>query len=149
MKQLILSRQMIAEIEAEARRAFPRECCGLLEGVWDGDAARISHLHPAPNLATQADRFEIEPQAHFVALKGARERGHAIVGCYHSHPNGSAAPSPRDLAGAGDENFLWLIAGVTEAAVELAAFVYLSGAFGKIGLVTGADLVTSSLKRPN
>jgi proteasome lid subunit RPN8/RPN11 len=149
VKRLILPQSLAAQLEAEARQAFPRECCGLLEGVWDGDSAELIHLWPAPNLATAPDRFEIAPGAHFAALKAARNRHHAILGCYHSHPNGSAVPSPRDLAGAAEDNFIWLIAATTGAAVELAAYVFSSEGFGKIGLVTGADLVTSSLKRPN
>ena len=139
MKQLILPKSLMARIEQEARQSFPRECCGLLEGVWEGDIAHLRAVHPAPNLSAEADRFEIAPDAHFAALKGARARGQAIIGCYHSHPNGGAVPSPRDLAGAGEENFLWLIAAATGTAVELAAFVYFSGGFGEIGLVTGAE----------
>ncbi len=89
-------------------------------------------------MAARGDRFEIDPQDQFGALRGARAQGHAIIGCYHSHPGGNAAPSATDLAGAGEENFLWLIA----ASDVLAAFVYFSGVFSRVGV--GADLVTSS-----
>jgi proteasome lid subunit RPN8/RPN11 len=68
-----------------------------------------------------------------LAQKSARKSGHAVIGCYHSHPNGRAQPSATDLAGANVEDFLWLIA----AGDELNAFVYLRGVF------TGADWVTS------
>jgi proteasome lid subunit RPN8/RPN11 len=74
------------------------------------------------------------PADLFRAPRAARGNGHAIVGCYHSHPGGRARPSAADAAGAGEENFLWLIAGEE----GLAAFVYSRGGF------TGADWVTSS-----
>lgn len=123
------------QILREARRAHPRECCGLVEGKCDAQTFRITALHPARNLAAVPDRFEIDPQDQFTAHKAARAGGRAIVGCYHSHPNGHARPSAADQAGAGEENFLWLIA----SNEEVTAFVYLRGKF------VGADWVTSSV----
>lgn len=100
---------------------------------------RIAALHPARNLADQADRFQIDPADHLKAQKAARANGRLIIGCYHSHPHSAAQPSVLDLAGAGQNDFLWLIAGTG----ALNAFVYLDGEFR--GCVTGADWVTSSL----
>ena len=122
-----------AGILAAARAAYPAECCGLLEGTRDGGATRILALHPVRNLSDDPDRFDIGPADHIAAQKAARANGHIIVGCYHSHPHGRAEPSTIDLAGAGEDNFLWLIA----AGDVLNAFVYLRGKF------TGAECVTS------
>lgn len=121
-------------ILAAARAAYPAECCGLLEGMRDGDLARINALHPARNLSHNPNRFDINPADHIAAQKAARANGHAVVGCYHSHPGGRAEPSATDLAGANEDNFLWLIV----SGDTLNAFVYFRGAF------TGADCVTSS-----
>jgi proteasome lid subunit RPN8/RPN11 len=121
-------------VRAQALAAAPRECCGLIEGVRDDDLWRVIALHPVRNLSTDADRFEMDPQDQFAAQKAARANGRTIIGCYHSHPGGRAQPSDADRMGAGEENFLWLIAG----ADGLNAFVYLRGKF------TGADWVTSS-----
>jgi proteasome lid subunit RPN8/RPN11 len=107
----------------------------LLEGTGEDGGARITALHPVRNLAARADRFEMHPQDQFAAAKAARPNGRSIIGCYHSHPNGAARFSNADLAGASENNFIWLIA----AGNDLAAFVYFDGS------VTGADLVTSSL----
>ena len=122
-----------AAILAQAAAAHPRECCGLLEGVREDDVFCVTALHPARNLLSQPDRFEIDPVDHMAAQKAARADGHAIIGCYHSHPQGAAQPSAIDLAGAAQEDFLWLIAGTG----ELNAFVYRDGGFRK--LITGAD----------
>jgi proteasome lid subunit RPN8/RPN11 len=125
---------LAGQIRHQAVAANPRECCGLIEGVREGDVFRIMALYPARNLAEDGDRFDIDPRDHLAAAKAARAHGSSIIGCYHSHPHGRPEPSARDLAGAGEENFLWLIA----AGEDLAAFVYLCGDF------VGADWVTSS-----
>jgi proteasome lid subunit RPN8/RPN11 len=130
-----LPARLAAAIREEAKAAAPRECCGLLEGECDkAQRFTVTAIHPARNLAADPDRFEIDPRDHIAAAKQARGRGRAIIGCYHSHPRGAARPSASDIAGAAEDNFVWLIA----AGNELAAFIYLRG------LVTGADCVTSS-----
>lgn len=120
---------------AAALAAVPRECCGLILGAQDGDTVAAIALYPARNLADDADRFEIAPDDHFAALRTARQGGQAVIGCYHSHPNGVAQPSARDIAGGGENGFVWLIATPQGA---LVAYVYFDG------VLTGADLVTSS-----
>jgi proteasome lid subunit RPN8/RPN11 len=131
--RVALPADLRAQILREAQVAHPRECCGLLVGIFDGDVARITALYPARNLSGDPDRFDIDPRDHIAAQKSARESASAIIGCYHSHPHGRAQPSQADLAGADEENFLWLIA----AEDRLNAFVYFSGLF------TGADWVMS------
>jgi proteasome lid subunit RPN8/RPN11 len=126
---------LLRQIEAEARAAFPRECCGLLVGRVAGPMARIERLHPVTNLAAAMDRFEIDPAAQFALLRALRGTGQSVIGCYHSHPCGRPTPSPRDLAGAGEEGFLWLIAAMADArAVKVAAFCYRGGDFEQVGL---------------
>ncbi len=132
--RVIMPDGLCAQILREARGAAPRECCGLIEGWREGENFRITALHPSRNLADGADRFDIDPRDQFAAYKTARAQGHAIIGCYHSHPNGRAQPSAIDLAGAAEDNFLWLIA----AGEDVSAFVYSDGRFA------GAEWVTSS-----
>ena len=110
---LLLPKSLRDAIAAESHAAFPRECCGLIEGTREGGAARASAIHPVRNLASEPDRFELDPAEQFRLLRGLRGSGRELIGCYHSHPNGSAELSPRDRAGAGEDEFVWLIAGVT------------------------------------
>lgn len=129
----VLRPDLRAVMLALARDAYPNECCGLLEGMRDGETFQVTALHPARNLSDDAQRFQIDPADHIAASKAARTNGRSIIGCYHSHPNGRAQPSATDLAGAGEDNFLWLIA----ADGIITAFVYRDGGFR--GCVTGAD----------
>jgi proteasome lid subunit RPN8/RPN11 len=148
--KLALPRVFGIQIEQEARAAYPRECCGLLEGIRDEGLVQILALHPARNSAARDDRFEIDPGDHIAALKAARGNGRAIIGCYHSHPNGAASPSDTDRAGALEENFLWLIAALDakDGPVTVRAYDYSGAEFlavAKEGPI-GADFVTSSAK---
>lgn len=120
---LVLPSGLLAQIGEEARAAFPNECCGLIEGVIGEDAVTVLALHPAANLAPDpASGFEIDPAVHLRLLRTLRGTGRAIVGCYHSHPNGKAEPSARDRATGGQEGFVWVIAAVTGVIVEIKAF---------------------------
>ena len=129
MTRVALPEDLRAQILEEARAVFPRECCGLVEGLRvesaSGSAFHVTALHPARNLAATSDRFEIAPEDHIRAMKAARAGGGALIGCYHSHPNGRAEPSLADKVGAGEEEFLWLIA----VGDRLEAFVYRDGEF--------------------
>ena len=140
---LILPHMLQARIEALALSAFPAECCGLMEGISRGATMEVLALHPARNIAPASDRFEIHPEDHFAALKAARANGHAIIGCYHSHPNGKARPSETDRLGGGEENFIWLIAAPAgrEGPVAVKAFVYSAMSFLPMDLArpVGAD----------
>jgi proteasome lid subunit RPN8/RPN11 len=119
---LILPDALGAQISDEARAALPRECCGLIEGVRNGDIVHAVAIHPAYNISPHEDCFEIDPAAHLRLRRIAREAGRAIIGCYHSHPNGRPQPSPRDLGGESD--FVWLIAAIdAQGRQTLAAFV--------------------------
>jgi len=92
---------------AAADAAADREICGLLFGT----SERIDRVAVADNVADcPQDTFEIDPRALFAALRAERAGGDRLIGHYHSHPNGSAEPSPRDLAAA-EPGKLWLILG--------------------------------------
>jgi proteasome lid subunit RPN8/RPN11 len=140
---LILPKQLCAQIAQEAQSAFPHECCGLIEGLLDrltlsqskGEATAI---HPVRNLASTRDRFEIDPTAHIALLRALRGTERAIIGCYHSHPNGRAEPSAHDLESANEDGFLWLIAALDSANDEprIAAFVSTGAGFAPMRVET-------------
>jgi proteasome lid subunit RPN8/RPN11 len=134
---LELGPPLCEQLKREAQSAFPRECCGLVEGVCEGANAHAIALHPMPNAATEPDRFEIGPSAHIALLRRLRGPGRQIIGCYHSHPNGRPEPSARDLAGAAEVGFLWLIAAIERPAAEprVACFVWTGTAFAPVQLV--------------
>jgi len=133
-------------LREEALRAAPRECCGLLEGAVDGSAIRVAALHPVANIANEADRFEIDPAGHIALLRELRGTERRIIGCYHSHPNGRAAPSARDCEGAVEPDFLWLICAIDNGRQATGVAAYVSDGQMLMGVPVAS--VTGTERRP-
>ncbi len=78
----------------QAEREPRLECCGLLAGT-DGV---IAQAFAAKNTAEEvASNYEIAPDQLFQLMREMRAAGLALMGIYHSHPNGDNVPSPRDI----------------------------------------------------
>lgn len=94
----------------EAEMTAPAECCGLLEGYAAEDGIVVTAVHTTANCASDPDQgFEIDAATHLRLRRELRGSGRAIVGCYHSHPNGRAEMSESDRAAGGEDGFVWLI----------------------------------------
>ena len=107
-----IATELVARILAEAAAAPGVEICGLLLGT----SGVIEEARACRNVAADpAHRFEIDPAALIAAHRAERAGGAAILGCYHSHPSGSAEPSRQDAADAHADGWLWLIVGSGEA----------------------------------
>ncbi len=88
-----ITRRVWQQMRAHSRREYPLECCGLLSGRGE----RIERATEATNELASETAFSIPPTeliAFFKALREGRER---FLGIYHSHPQGPAEPSQRDL----------------------------------------------------
>lgn len=132
MIQLRASQARLIEKLAEA--AYPGECCGLLIGrrLADGSLA-IDEVRPCRNLLAgeRTDRFEIDPQDRFDAMRQARSMGREIVGHYHSHPGTGPQPSETDQRMIYEPELVWLIVGVAGGkAGDINAFQPLADASG-------------------
>lgn len=101
-----VTRDVIDALQAEARKAHPRECCGVMLG----DRGRITAIAPAANVHLSPEtHFEIDPQALIDAHRAARSGGPEVIGYYHSHPVGEAVPSSTDRAMASGDRRIWAI----------------------------------------
>jgi len=127
-------------IADQAETAYPGEACGLLLGFHraDGDI-EVTRVVESENKASprRNDRFEVDPKLRLNLMRKARGTGHAIVGHYHSHPNGLARPSATDLAMAYEPYLVWLIIAVVGGqAVQSTAHLLSPGGthFDDIGL---------------
>ena len=109
---------LIDQMIAEASSSSTQEVCGLLFGV----GLAIMEIEPTANVAADpARRFEVDPAALIAAHRRGRERGRgrgqgagvastpALIGHYHSHPNGRAEPSACDAEMALADGSIWLI----------------------------------------
>ena len=106
-----VTREALEEIQAATAEAGQREACGLLLGEKHGANANIAlavetrNAHPTPET-----HFEVDPQALIDTYRSEREGGPALIGYFHSHPNGAPAPSPTDQDMAPGDGRIWAIA---------------------------------------
>lgn len=104
---IFITSQALTAMHASAAAAHPNEACGLLlgQGTHITEAREAANIHPAP-----ATHFEIDPQALIDAHRAARcESAPQVVGYFHSHPEGPAAPSATDRAMAAGDGRVWAI----------------------------------------
>ncbi len=117
----------LAEIEAAAEAAYPEEACGLLIGA--SDPARghwVNAIAPSKNVARppRTRRFEVDPVLRIELERRLRDAPEAVIGVYHSHPDGPAVPSETDTKMIFDLALVWLITAVADGiATETTAHV--------------------------
>jgi proteasome lid subunit RPN8/RPN11 len=135
---LHLAPDLAGIVIAAARRAYPLECCGLIEGIDTPDGWRALALHETANRAPDPARhFLVDPQVQFALIRALRDSGKRIIGCFHSHPNGRDEPSDTDRESAAEDDFVWLIAaGESANGFALGAFAFETGnmIFRKVSL---------------
>ena len=88
MPALILPAAARAALLAARRGAHPDEACGLL--LLEDErlrATQTTNCAPTPRAA-----FLIDPAALLVAAVSGD-----LIGCWHTHPSGSSAPSAEDI----------------------------------------------------
>lgn len=109
---LHLSAPLAEALRRVAAQAYPQECCGLLAGAGEMHIT-VSDVVPTANIAENPrETFAIDPQAQFDLLRATRGSEKRVIGHYHSHPDGSAVPSPRDLDKAYDPEAIWVVVAV-------------------------------------
>ena len=135
---LHLPDELAASVLAAAVRAYPSECCGLIEGVETTDGWQALAVHETANVAEDEGRhFLIDPQVQFDLMRRLRGSERRILGCFHSHPGGLAEPSATDTSQAYESNFLYVIAGGDSASgFTLKAYVFddVRKTFAKVSL---------------
>jgi proteasome lid subunit RPN8/RPN11 len=145
---LLLKPDDLKEITDQAEAAFPGEACGLLVGFQRMDGhVEVTRVAASKNMAAAAhqDRFEIDPEVRLRVMRELRDAAsavlpgatRAIVGHYHSHPNGAPTPSATDLSMAWEPELVWLITAVVGGqAVQSTAYLLSEGStrFNDIGL---------------
>lgn len=95
-----LSRAALRALRAAAARALPDECCGALLAC-AGEPTVVRRVVRLPNRAPDPRRGYLIPADSVRRVEAAAARaGLLVIGFFHSHPDGSALPSRRDLADA-------------------------------------------------
>jgi proteasome lid subunit RPN8/RPN11 len=115
---MILPADMADEILDHCRAGLPNEACGLLAG----DESGIRRLYRISNADASPVSYTIDPTGHFAALQDAELNRWQLIGAFHSHVDGPAYPSPTDVAGAAEPDWVWLVVGPISGAPEIRAY---------------------------
>ncbi len=99
-----LSHKLLNEIFEHCKSELPNEACGYLLG----NEEIIASFYPMENRLHSPRNFEFKPSEQFQAVRETRKCGLEIIGVFHSHPQGKAYPSEKDIELA-DPNFIQMI----------------------------------------
>ena len=109
--RILVPRAIYDAMLVHALAEQPNECCGLLAGVVEEGAGRVTVRYPLVNALGSATRYESEPRTLFQAHRDMRERGLEVLAVYHSHPSSLPIPSKTDLERNWSEDAVNLIVG--------------------------------------
>lgn len=109
------------------------EVCGLLAGKGGVTELALRTQNAAANPATE---YQIAPKELFAAMRAMRESGARLTGIYHSHPNGGARPSERDIAEAYYPEVAYVIAAPhADGSIEVRAYSVRDGVASDLEIV--------------
>ena len=126
MTRVRLARGIRRAMIAHARRQYPNECCGFLIG----NRQHVLHVLPLPNVDPRPRiRFRISDEQHIEVRRLLRrfEPPLAIIGVYHSHPDGPAVPSSSDIREANYSDWVFAVIGVSRRGARVKLFGIRSG----------------------
>ena len=109
MNEMVVMPAQVQAMIAHAHFCFPEEACGLI-AVDDDHAIRM--VYATTNMDRSRVSFTVSPREHFGAIQHAERHGWSIAGSFHSHPESAAFPSARDIDGALDPGWLYVIVGL-------------------------------------
>jgi len=103
---LRISRPVVDDVIACAKKGAPLETCGYLAAKKDGVAVRF---YPMKNADQSAEHFSFDPAEQFSVARTARSYGLKIAAVVHSHPATPARMSEEDIRLARDPDMSYVI----------------------------------------
>src|SRR4029078_12194025 len=126
---LRLTTEQYRRIVAHCYFSLPDEACGLLAGpVVGGEASgAISEVYPAKNADASSRTYTVDGRDYLRASRDAEERGHEIVGVWHSHTHTDAYPSSNDGRQAVDPAWLYVLVSLRDGAPVVRSYRIVDG----------------------
>lgn len=110
----------LSQLADIAKRSLPNESCAFLLGKNSGGESVVLEVMPMRNAESSPVLFSINPEELLKAYNLAEERGHDVIGIFHSHP-GRPIPSGTDIRFMELNPVVWVIYSTTEN--EFKAFI--------------------------
>ena len=112
---LHLSRAMVDQVLAHARRDHPDECCGVIAGI-GGTATRLFEMDNAERSPTG---FTFDSAEWLTVYRDIDDADEDLLVVYHSHTATEAYPSRTDILWSQTTGFgYWLLVSTREEAVD-------------------------------
>ena len=92
---LVVSNELVEQINAHVEEAYPEEGAGFLIGD-EGEVKEILALSNAREDEARHNRFLITPEEYLKAELKADSLGLSLIGVFHSHPDCPNVPSEYD-----------------------------------------------------
>ena len=89
---LTVSAGLLDQIVQHAKSAYPNEGCGLLVGQTSAD-----RFIPIANISAIPTEYEMDPAELIRVFRDLRGTDERLVAIYHSHPQGPAELSRKDI----------------------------------------------------
>lgn len=93
VKPVLICSNVLQRMIEHAVCEYPLECCGLLSGT----QGVIDAIRPTGNDRQSSTEFSVPHRELFDFFKEIRCTRWQHLGIYHSHPDGDAFPSDRDV----------------------------------------------------
>ncbi|MEF8801092.1 MAG: desampylase [Halolamina sp.] len=115
------------------------EICGVLAGDYGQERSCVEAAHPTANAAEKPrTRYRIDPEELLATIESVEQGGREVVGFYHSHPNGPAAPSATDAARATWTGYSYVICSL-DGSPSIDSWRWTGEEFATEALVENAD----------
>lgn len=109
---LVISRDIVDQILAHARRDHPDEACGVVAGLAGSD--RPTRFVPMENAARSPTFYEFDSLALLRLYRAMEASGEEPIVIYHSHTATEAYPSRTDVAYASEPGAHYVLVSTRE-----------------------------------
>lgn len=105
-----LDSTMEKDLIATSRQRFPYEICGVIYGTISGGVVFADGFSLIRNSSAFArESYSFHPEDWISVYYEAQKNQRMIVGLFHTHPEGSSAPSVSDASGSLPWRTYWII----------------------------------------
>ena len=117
-----IPREVLDSLSKHLISTYPEEGCGLLVGTINAGVKEVIEAIPVKNVyagtsGSKRNRYSIDPLEYMRIENEVSNRGQAVLGVFHSHPDAPAVPSAYDKEHA-VPTFSYLIVSIRGGKVE-------------------------------
>lgn len=110
VKEVYLDSTLENDLIATSRQRSPYEICGVIYGTISGGAVFADGFSLIRNSsAFSRESYSFHPEDWISVYYEAQKNQRMIVGLFHTHPDGSTAPSISDASGSLPWRTYWII----------------------------------------